>query len=92
MVNYLWPSLTIVLRFFQRSKINPVGDRLSCAAGRVLGIRGRTGITSDEITRNIVSSPLSYALAFAGAFIWAAYCTVTSNLPKGKTASPCLFC
>ena len=27
---------------------------------------------------------LSYALAFAGAFIWAAYCTVTSKFAKGQ--------
>jgi hypothetical protein len=48
----------------------------------VLG--GEQGLHLDEITRNIVSSPLSYALAFAGAFIWAAYCTVTSKFAKGQ--------
>jgi drug/metabolite transporter (DMT)-like permease len=31
-----------------------------------------------------LSNPLSYALAFAGAFIWAAYCTVTSKFAKGQ--------
>jgi drug/metabolite transporter (DMT)-like permease len=31
-----------------------------------------------------VSSPLSYILAFVGAFIWAAYCTVTAKYAKGK--------
>jgi drug/metabolite transporter (DMT)-like permease len=45
---------------------------------------GEQGLHLDEITRNIVSSPLSYALAFAGAFIWAAYCTVTSKFAKGQ--------
>jgi drug/metabolite transporter (DMT)-like permease len=38
----------------------------------------------DEIVRNVISNPLSYALAFAGAFIWAAYCTVTSKFAKGQ--------
>lgn len=48
----------------------------------VLG--GEQGLQVDEILRNITSSPLSYALAFSGAFIWAAYCTVTSKYAGGK--------
>lgn len=36
----------------------------------------------------MVSSPLSYILAFIGAFIWAAYCTVTAKYAKGKTDYP----
>ena len=48
----------------------------------VLG--GEQGLQVNEIIRNVVSSPLSYALAFAGAFIWAAYCTVTSKYAKGQ--------
>jgi drug/metabolite transporter (DMT)-like permease len=33
-----------------------------------------------------MSSPLSYLLAFVGAFIWAAYCTVTAKYARGKNA------
>jgi hypothetical protein len=33
----------------------------------------------EEIISNVISSPLSYLLAFIGAFIWAAYCTVTAK-------------
>ena len=32
----------------------------------------------------MVSSPLSYILAFVGAFIWATYCTVTAKYARGK--------
>ena len=48
----------------------------------VLG--GEQGLDINEITRNVISSPLSYILAFVGAFIWAAYCTVTAKYAKGK--------
>jgi drug/metabolite transporter (DMT)-like permease len=48
----------------------------------VLG--GEHGLNIDEITRNVVSSPLSYILAFVGAFIWATYCTVTAKYARGK--------
>ncbi len=37
----------------------------------------------DEIINNITTSPLSYFLAFIGAFIWAAYCTVTNKYARG---------
>jgi drug/metabolite transporter (DMT)-like permease len=40
----------------------------------------------------VVSSPLSYILAFIGAFIWAAYCTVTAKYAKGKNGITLLFC
>ncbi len=48
----------------------------------VLG--GEHGLNLDEIINNVISSPLSYFLAFIGAFIWAAYCTVTAKYAKGK--------
>ncbi len=48
----------------------------------VLG--GEHGLNPEEIINNVVSSPLSYILAFVGAFIWAAYCTVTAKYAKGK--------
>lgn len=47
----------------------------------VLG--GENGLNSSEIINNIASSPLSYFLAFLGAFIWAAYCTVTNKYAHG---------
>ncbi len=47
----------------------------------VLG--GDNGLHYDEIINNITTSPLSYFLAFIGAFIWAAYCTVTNKYARG---------
>jgi drug/metabolite transporter (DMT)-like permease len=47
----------------------------------VLG--GENGLNLADITHNVLSSPLSYILAFCGAIIWAAYCTVTSKYARG---------
>ncbi|HCG19278.1 MAG TPA: EamA family transporter, partial [Shigella sp.] len=44
---------------------------------------GDNGLHYDEIINNITTSPLSYFLAFIGAFIWAAYCTVTNKYARG---------
>jgi EamA-like transporter family. len=87
MVNYLWPSLTILFAIiFNGQKSNFLiipGLGLSLlGVSWVLG--GDRGLNIDEIISNVISSPLSYILAFTGAFIWAAYCTVTAKYAKGK--------
>ena len=87
MVNYLWPSLTILFAILfngQKSTLWVIpGLAISLlGVGWVLG--GENGLHVHDIMLNIVSSPLSYGLAFAGAFIWAAYCTVTSRYARGQ--------
>uniref|UniRef100_A0A8H9YSY9 Aromatic amino acid DMT transporter YddG n=1 Tax=Pseudomonas tritici TaxID=2745518 RepID=A0A8H9YSY9_9PSED len=86
MVNYLWPSLTIVFAIvFNGQKINlwVIPGLLISLLGVAWVLGGEQGLHLDEIVSNVVSNPLSYGLAFAGAFIWAAYCTVTSKYAKG---------
>ena len=48
-----------------------------------LDLGGEHGLHADEIISNIATSPLSYFLAFLGAFIWATYCTVTNKYARG---------
>jgi drug/metabolite transporter (DMT)-like permease len=40
---------------------------------------------------NIRDNPLSYGLAFAGALIWAGYCTVTARIAGGKNGVTLFF-
>ncbi|MDR1752545.1 MAG: aromatic amino acid DMT transporter YddG [Enterobacter cloacae] len=87
MVNYLWPSLTIVFAILfngQKSSLWVLPGLALSLLGVCWVLGGEQGLQVNEIIRNVVSSPLSYALAFAGAFIWAAYCTVTSKYAKGQ--------
>jgi drug/metabolite transporter (DMT)-like permease len=86
MVNYLWPSLTIVFAIVfngQKTNLWVIPGLLISLLGVGWVLGGEQGLHLDEIVSNIVSNPLSYGLAFAGAFIWAAYCTVTSKYAKG---------
>ncbi|WP_324722534.1 aromatic amino acid DMT transporter YddG [Lelliottia sp. JS-SCA-14] len=87
MVNYLWPSLTIVFAILfngQKSNLWIIPGLLLALLGVCWVLGGENGLHIDEITANVISNPLSYGLAFAGAFIWAAYCTVTSKYAKGQ--------
>ena len=87
MVNYLWPSLTILFAILfngQRSRWLVIPGLLLALLGVSWVLGGEHGLNLDEIINNVISSPLSYFLAFIGAFIWAVYCTVTAKYAKGK--------
>lgn len=94
MVNYLWPTFTIVASIlFNRQKSNFLivpGFALSIVGiCRVLG--GAQGFDFAGMLRNVQANPLSYGLAFAGAVIWAAYCTVTARIAGGKNGVTLFF-
>jgi len=94
MVNYLWPSLTILLTVIvTRQKTSPLiipGVIIAIIGiGRVLG--GDQGFSVNEMTRNVMDNPLSYGLAFSGAVIWAIYCVVTKLIAKGNNGITLFF-
>lgn len=87
MVNYLWPGLTVLFAILfngQKARWWVIPGLLLAVAGVVRVLGGAHGLDINEIIGNVKSSPLSYLLAFIGAFIWAAYCTVTSKYAGGK--------
>lgn len=87
MVNYLWPGLTILFAILfngQRTNGWIIPGLLLCIIGVGWVLGGDNGFSIDDIVSNVVSSPLSYILAFCGAIIWAAYCTVTRKYAEGN--------
>ena len=94
MVNYLWPTFTIVAAIlFNRQATN-----LLIVPGFVLSILGISwvlggaqGLDPAGMLANVRDNPLSYGLAFAGALIWAAYCTVTARIANGKNGVTLFF-
>ncbi|MBE3513218.1 aromatic amino acid DMT transporter YddG [Enterobacter cloacae complex sp. I2] len=94
MVNYLWPSMTILLAVIvNRQKTSPLiipGVILAIVGiGRVLG--GDGGFSLTEMMNNVMDNPLSYGLAFSGAVIWAIYCVVTQRIAQGNNGITLFF-
>ncbi|OZI54331.1 aromatic amino acid DMT transporter YddG [Bordetella genomosp. 4] len=94
MVNYLWPSLTmlaaIVVNKHRASWLIMPGLALAIfGICRVLG--GDEGLNLESMLFNVQDNPLSYGLAFAGALIWAAYCTITARIAKGANGITLFF-
>ncbi|MBZ0060092.1 MULTISPECIES: aromatic amino acid DMT transporter YddG [unclassified Leclercia] len=94
MVNYLWPSMTILLAVMvNRQKTSPLivpGVMLAIVGiGRVLG--GDGGFSLTEMSNNVMDNPLSYGLAFSGAVIWAIYCVVTQRIAQGNNGITLFF-
>lgn len=94
MVNYLWPSMTILLAVIvNRQKTSPLiipGVVLAIIGiGRVLG--GNGGFSLTEMMNNVMDNPLNYGLAFSGAVIWAIYCVVTQRIARGNNGITLFF-
>ncbi|MET0321304.1 MAG: aromatic amino acid DMT transporter YddG [Duganella sp.] len=94
MVNYLWPSFTIVAAIvFNRQRTNwlIVPGFLLSIAGICWVLGGEQGFDAAAMLANVRANPLSYGLALAGALIWAAYCTVTARIADGANGVTLFF-
>ena len=94
MVNYLWPSLTIVLSVIanrQKTSWVIIPGIIIAIAGicRVLG--GDRVFSLSEMADNVMDNPLSYGLALSGAIIWAIYCVVTKKIAQGNNGITLFF-
>jgi drug/metabolite transporter (DMT)-like permease len=89
MVNYLWPSLTVLCSAIaDRKRLNAL-----MLAGLALAFIGvitasspAEGLSLSRFFHNAASNPLSYGLAFIGAIVWALYSTCTKHMAQGKNA------
>lgn len=93
-VNYLWPSLTILaFVIFRELKFHiliVVGFLLSIS-GIVFIQTGNGAFSMTQVMAHISSNPLSYLLAFMGAVIWAFYCVVTKKMSQGHNPVSIFF-
>lgn len=94
MVNYLWPTFTIVASILfngQRTNLLIVPGFVLSIVGICWVLGGEQGFELAGVLANVRDNPLSYGLAFAGAVIWAAYCTVTARIAGGKNGVTLFF-
>lgn len=93
-VNYLWPSLTVLFAILfngQRAGLLILPGMLVSLLGVCWVQGGDEGLDLATMLANIHDNPLSYGLAFAGALIWASYCTVTTRLSGGRNGVTLFF-
>ncbi|MEE3649396.1 MULTISPECIES: aromatic amino acid DMT transporter YddG [unclassified Brenneria] len=88
MINYLWPSLTILFSIF----INQQKSRVLLWAGLALSLSGIVWIMQGEgewsprmLWQNILTNPLAYGLAFSAAIAWALYCNIAKRFGRGES-------
>ncbi|PZX26885.1 putative transmembrane protein [Cupriavidus phytorum] len=94
MVNYLWPSFTMLAAILfnrQRASWLIVPGLQVAMLGICLVLGGDQGLDVAGMAANVRDNPLSYGLAFAGAVIWAGYCTVTARIAQGRNAVTLFF-
>lgn len=93
LLNYLWPSLTVLLAMLmngQRARWSIVPGTAIALFGIVWVVSG-TGLSWQGMVANVASNPLSYSLAFGGAFIFALYCNVTRRWANGGNGVTLFF-
>ncbi|AFI90220.1 drug/metabolite DMT transporter permease [Pectobacterium parmentieri] len=94
MINYLWPSLTILFSLFinqQKSRLL-LWPGLTLSLGGIVWImKGESDWTPELLWNNILANPLAYSLAFSAALTWALYCNITKRYGQGKSGVSLFF-
>ncbi|QDX97659.1 drug/metabolite DMT transporter permease [Pectobacterium carotovorum subsp. carotovorum] len=94
MINYLWPSLTILFSLFinqQKSRFL-LWPGLALSLGGIVWImKGESDWTPELLWNNVLANPLAYGLAFSAALTWALYCNITKRYGQGKSGVSLFF-
>ncbi len=86
MINYLWPSLTVLFAILfngTRARWWVVLGLLLSLAGVSIVIGGDAGFSWADFEANLARNPWSYAVSFTGALSWATYCSMTRAWHRG---------
>lgn len=94
-VNYLWPTLIVVLSVFARRTRRPnaliVPGVLLATAGVASVVGGDAGLSFSSIAENVSSWPVPYALALMDAIAWSCYSVFSPGLSKGQDGLTLFF-
>lgn len=93
-INYLWPALTVLLAVITSGKKASLWVYPSIALaffGVAWSITGEQGLSIAQIAANVATNPVTYTMAFVGAFLWAIYCNLTKRIAKGQNAIALFF-
>jgi drug/metabolite transporter (DMT)-like permease len=94
-VNYLWPTLTVLLSAVanraQKTSWLIVPGAALATAGIAAAVGGEAGLDPARIVANIVSNPLPYTLALCGAVVWSVYTVFTPRISQGRDGITLFF-
>lgn len=89
MINYLWPSLTmlfaVLLRQQRASALYLVPGIALAFVGIVWVMKGEASFSVTHLVENLHTNPVSYSLAFIAAILWAAYSVLSRRFGNGKS-------
>ena len=95
LVNYLWPTLTVLFCAIASGKTGALRRVLPGAAvatvGVMVAVGGNAGFEPAQLAAHLGQDPLPYLLALIGAVIWALYSTVTPRMSQGANATSLFF-
>lgn len=93
-INYLWPSLTVLMAVVASKRkvswlIYP--SALIAFFGVTWCLMGDKGLSLEVFLSNVATNPVAYSLAFFGAILWAIYCNITKRLSNGQNGITLFF-
>ena len=95
LVNYLWPTLTVLCCAAATHRRGAVTRALPGAAiataGVFVAVGGNAGFDPASLATHLGQNPLPYLLALVGAVVWALYSTVTPSMSHGADATSLFF-
>lgn len=94
MINYLWPSLTLVfaIPFNQQRFRWWLWPGLALAVGGIVWVlKGDSDWTPLLLWHNVMDNPVAYGLAFFAAVAWALYNNVTRRYARGQSGVTLFF-
>lgn len=94
MVNYLWPSLTVMLAILltpQKARWWVFPGFALCLYGIVTVLGGEAGFSPTEFYNNVLKNPWSYGIALCGAITWSLFNVFTSMWAKGQNPTVIVF-
>lgn len=94
MINYLWPTLTILFAVLfngQKAKWWVGVGMFAAIYGIVVVISGSLMIDFSAMWGRVQSNPISYLLALGAAVFWAAYSNFTKAWAKGQNPTTLIF-
>ncbi len=91
LVNYLWPTLLVLLSAFdagsKKSLVRSLPGAAVATVGVVLAVGGNNNLDWNAVAADISSNPIPFALTFAAAIAWAVYSVYSARLSNGCDAT-----